>query len=64
MTGWTLRCPVCHRVVLPEEAPLHVTVAPRLAYHLRDAHPYEADILRLHLNHPPAEWPEIVGEVA
>lgn len=59
MTGYTLDCPVCGRRVLPEQGLLHLALAPRLAYHLWDEHQYEAAILRLHLNHPPAAWPEL-----
>lgn len=62
--GWTVRCPFCWRLVLPEDSSLHYVLAPRLSYHLWDAHPAETAILRLHLERPPAEWPEISEEVA
>lgn len=58
--GWQLRCPVCWRQVLPLDGSLHYLLAPRLAYHLWDAHPAEAAILRLHLFRPPAQWPEAI----
>jgi len=56
MLGWNLRCPVCWRLLLPTDGLLALVLAPRLAYHLWDRHPYEAAILRLHLNRPPDEW--------
>lgn len=62
MTGWSLRCPFCWRLLLPEDALLHLTLAPRMAHHLWDAHPFETRILQLHLERPPTEWP--VLEVA
>jgi len=64
MTGYTLRCPFCWRLLLPTDGLLHLALAPRLVYHLWDSHPYEAAILRLHLVNPPDEWPEIVGVAA
>jgi hypothetical protein len=57
LPGYSLRCPMCHRVVLPEDGLLHLLLAPRLAFHLWDEHPYEAAILRLHLERPPDAWP-------
>lgn len=59
-TGWSLRCPVCWRLVLPADGSLHFAVAPRWAFHLWDEHPAEAAILRMHLFRPPERWPELV----
>ncbi len=58
MTGFSVVCPICDRPILPESGLLHLLLAPRLAYHLFEEHPYEAAIIRLHLNRPPEEWPE------
>jgi hypothetical protein len=63
MTGWTVWCPICGWRVSPTDGSLIFEVAPRLAFHLWDAHPFEAAILRLFLNHPPAEWP-VIDDVA
>lgn len=63
LVGWTVSCPFCFRRVLPTDGLFHLAIAPRLAYHLWDEHPYEARILQLHLADPSDEWPEIV-EVA
>jgi len=60
--GWTIRCPFCHRVLLPTDGLLHLALAPRLAYHLWDAHPYETRILQLHLERPSDEWPLLAAE--
>lgn len=57
--GWSVRCPFCHRLLLPIGGLLHLALAPRLAYHLFDEHLYEAAILRIHLNRPPDRWPEL-----
>jgi hypothetical protein len=62
VSGWSVRCPFCWRQLLPTAGLLHLLLAPRLAYHLWDEHPYEAAILRLHLAKPPAEWPELAEE--
>lgn len=59
LAGWSLRCPVCWRVILPTDALLHLAAAPRLAHHLWTEHAYEAAILRMHLDRPPSEWPEL-----
>ena len=61
--GFSVCCPFCLRAVLPDDGLLHLLLAPRLAYHLWDEHPYEAAILLLHLQHPPARWPEAAGGV-
>lgn len=57
--GFSIVCPVCARWVLPLDGLLHLQIAPRLAQHLFEEHEYEAHIIRLALNHPPAEWPVI-----
>jgi hypothetical protein len=59
MNGFSLNCPVCLKPTLPEVGLLHLALALRWAYHLFNAHPYEAHVLRLHLNQPPDEWPVI-----
>jgi hypothetical protein len=64
MTGWRVRCPFCWRQLLPLDGLLHLALAPRLAYHLWDEHPYEAAILRAHLLQPPSEWPELAREAS
>lgn len=55
--GFSVCCPVCTRPMLPHIGYLHLALAPRLAYHLWDRHPYEAAILKLWLNNPPDAWP-------
>ena len=63
--SWDVRCPFCWRLVLPsDEASLYYVLAPRLAFHLYDEHPYEATTLRLRLENPPTEWPVIEAAVA
>jgi hypothetical protein len=63
--GWSLRCPVCWRLVLPADGSLHFAVAPRLSWHLWSDHPFETRLLLLHLSNPPREWPELIdGEEA
>lgn len=65
MTAWNVRCPFCWRLLLPsDDASLHYVLAPRLAHHMYDAHPYEATTLCLALEHPPAEWPVIEEDAA
>lgn len=58
--GFSLNCPVCARLILPDVASLHLLLAPRLAHHLWDRHAFETRILLLHLLNPPAEWPELI----
>lgn len=58
MNGWSLVCPVCWRSLLPVDGLLS-DLMPRLAFHLWDEHDLEAAFLRLALNNPPAEWPEM-----
>ena len=59
IAGWALVCPVCQIPILPAGGLLHLAVAPRFAWHLWDAHPYETRILLLHLAQPPVEWPVV-----
>ena len=61
MMPLSLRCPICWRCLLLTDGLLAVVLAPRLAHHLWDEYPYEAAILRLHLNWPPDEWPAVLA---
>lgn len=58
-TYWQVRCPICHRLVIPTWASLHYVILPRLAWHMLEQHPFEATSLRLRLSQPPSEWPAL-----
>ena len=58
--GWTVVRPFCWRRLLPTNSLIHLLLAPRFVWRLWDEHPHEAAILRLHLQSPPTEWPEVV----
>lgn len=53
-----LLCPACWSEVLPADA-FDFELAARLGYHLWDAHPYQAALLRIFLDRPPESWPVI-----
>lgn len=59
MSGFQVDCPFCGLRLRPVNGLLHLALAPRLAFHLWEAHPYETRILQLHLERPPDEWPLI-----